>query len=552
MADYMRFDIDDLNRPEKWPANDREWLLSVVYEALLDYVENPSSRTKEVLLTLVHNYDANQRFSRGMVRITEYEVVLINRMYLMASDLHFNSIKTFLYSLIAQTSRTHRMMDRMYGHNLQMELQGTSLKIDGYKDLISELGLYEKAYYRYRELREEDDFCTCIIDCVRIQMAVATTKRLKDRIVRSFVGMVNDISYQRGVRLDSIIHFSRDELLRLFRYEIELVRQVGQDPRVSPLKGVLMTQFSNYILKSRNEYNDKFLLKYVPCEVAEKSIKNNEIWMRSVEDLNDEREGHVLEEVLSELECEVGWIKGVDTKPTRLYYVSCFSKAWKSEQMQKEYGDCIYGYKGDRLTDLLSPIVMQEPELKGFWKGKSVIPRLSQVVVMDVVYDRESAKRELKYLCSIVDLFDISDAEKRSFLEEILQYWSLSMKDEGKWAYEQERRYVLFLYERSKREFVECKIDKDGWLKLKTTAFLFPDFILGQSPVRDILMSRADEKRVFAVTNNYLYCHSCFNRDYDAAIENRNRCPICQSKRVELVKCNFIKTMEARGVIKSN
>lgn len=543
-------EIDGMCRPEKWPANDREWLLSAVYEALWDYVEDPGCRTKEVLLTLVHNYDANQRFSRGMVRITAYEVALINRLYLMAADLWFCSIKTFLYSLVAQTTRMHRMMSRMYSNDPEMLATGKPLEVDGYRALIPELGLYEKAYYRFRELREKEDLCTCIIDCVRIQLALARTESQKERVVCSFVGMMNDISYQRGVRLDSVIRFSRDELFRLFKYEIELTRQVGQDSRESPLKGVLMTQFSNYILKSRNDYNDKFLLKYVPSEVAEKSIENNEIWMRCIADLNDEREGHVLDGILSEVEREVGWVKGIDTRPTRLYYVSSFSKAWKSEQMQKEYGECVYGYKGDRLTDLFAPIVMQKPEFKGLWKGRSSIPRLSQVVVMDVVYNRESAKRELKYLCSIVDLFDIADAEKRSFLEEILQYWSLSVKDEGKWAHEEERRYVLFLYERSKREFVECKIDKDGWLKLKTTAFLFPDFVLGQSPVRDILRSRANEKRGFAVTNDYLYCHDCFNRDYDAAIRRENRCPICQSRSVELVKCNYVKAMESRGVIK--
>ena len=86
----------------------------------------------------------------------------------------------------------------------------------------------EKAYYRFRELREKDDLCTCIIDCVRIQLALARTESQKERVVCSFVGMMNDISYQRGVRLDSVIRFSRDELFRLFKYEIELTRQVGQ------------------------------------------------------------------------------------------------------------------------------------------------------------------------------------------------------------------------------------------------------------------------------------------------------------------------------------
>mgnify|MGYP004539505987 CR=1 FL=1 len=42
-------------------------------------------------------------------------------------------------------------------------------------------------------------------------------------------------------------------------------------------------------------------------------------------------------------------------------------------------------------------------------------------------------------------MFDLSDNSKKMFLQEILQYWILSVKD-SKWKAERERRYVIFEY----------------------------------------------------------------------------------------------------------
>lgn len=38
----------------------------------------------------------------------------------------------------------------------------------------------------------------------------------------------------------------------------------------------------------------------------------------------------------------------------------------------------------------------------------------------------------------VIDMFNMSDAEKKKFLEEIMQYWILSVKD-AKWSGERER-----------------------------------------------------------------------------------------------------------------
>ena len=105
---------------------------------------------------------------------------------------------------------------------------------------------------------------------------------------------------------------------------------------------------------------------------------------------------------------------------------------------------------------------------------------ISQVITFDVLYDEDEAKEELVYLFSIIDMFDLTDVDKRDFLQAILQYWILSVKDH-KWSNERERRYVLFLYD--DYEYKETEFD-DVFLKVKTSLFITPDFILGENPSR--------------------------------------------------------------------
>lgn len=40
-------------------------------------------------------------------------------------------------------------------------------------------------------------------------------------------------------------------------------------------------------------------------------------------------------------------------------------------------------------------------------------PYIVQMLAFDVIYDIEEAKRELTYLFGVIDMFNMSDAEKR-------------------------------------------------------------------------------------------------------------------------------------------
>ena len=79
---------------------------------------------------------------------------------------------------------------------------------------------------------------------------------------------------------------------------------------------------------------------------------------------------------------------------------------------------------------------------------------------------------------NVINEFCIPDDDKKSFLQEIMQYWILSVKDQDPWEKEKERRYVLFLYDDYRYEEIE---KDDTFLKVKTTLFLLPDFILGDN-----------------------------------------------------------------------
>jgi len=204
--------------------------------------------------------------------------------------------------------------------------------------------------------------------------------------------------------------------------------------------------------------------------VAKKSIDNHEIWMSIIENLNDDREQRVIPELFEEDGWNgYSWVANIDFTPTRKYYVSSFCKSMNDSAMGKEYGTCIYGYKDDRMAEILSPIIHWHQN-----DGKKS-PLFSQVVAFDVIYNREEAKKEIKFLCDIIECFDMNDMDKKSFLEEILQYWILSVKD-PKWLHERERRYVLFMYDGY--DYKEIDTSDSRFLKLKTSLFIQPDFIL--------------------------------------------------------------------------
>ena len=428
-------------KPKDWPINDRERFLDEIVRLLRSYNAHPSYITKDALVDLSCNYDYRQKPILGMCRVTDYEVMLINSIYMEASHYFFWFLKSRLYEIVADVALTEKF--RYMGEAM---IQGSKTKrfepIGAYRRLVKQLWLFYFAYQEYI-------FCKggrlskYLIRNVRYLYECDSLKERMREIAITFSLMLTDISFMRGTPNEREIQFDRKELASLFSEESKLIALSGLSPVVSPLLGILNVQISNYILRSRNGYHDGVSYKCIHTTDAKKSWGNGQLWIRKTELLNDGRESACLRELLGELsKMDYVWLKKIALKPTRRYWVSSFTKRLPSEEFKNGYGHAVYGFKGDRAAELIAPL-MKRHWVRSDGNDSYDDYVLSQVVCMDVIYDKVKAKSELKFLCSIVDQFKMSVAEKQTFLEEILQYWMLSVKD-PKWKEENERRYVLF------------------------------------------------------------------------------------------------------------
>ena len=513
------------DKPEKWPANAIECQLENISAQVDRFKKDPSYKNKEVLVSLVTDYDLNQRSMLGLFRTTDYEVARINTLFTEAHFLQLNALKTYLYELVGYKTRMQKIVSWFPETDIKLE-------VDLFEGLFPQLKLYYLTYQKFT-VEKNKNYAEQLIEVVENIVQYSKENDPKEvfqetvaHLTKAYISLLNDISYFRCVKRTRIWAFDRDEICSLFQLVAKLVKLTGDSPVVRPLKGVLMTSISNYILKSRNDYNEDYVCKYINSDVAKKSIVNHQIWMSAIENLNDEREQRVVPELFEEIGLNShSWAENIDFLPKRRYYVSSFCKSMNDLEMKKDYGECIYGYKDDRIAEILAPIM--------YWHKKdgTKSPSFSQVVAFDVIYDREEAKKEIGFLCNIIDCFRMSDEAKKSFLEEILQYWILSVKD-PKWLHERERRYVLFMYD--EYDYCEMDISDLKFLKLKTSLFIEPDFILGENPVKPYIRTMVDNKRDTISMKPYLFCSDCLNRDFDVVAGSKkiHNCLICGSKNV--------------------
>lgn len=522
-------------KPEKWPANAHEQILDTLCDCVEEFKNNPSYKTREVLLALTSEHDLNQHIGYGLIRVTEYEVGIMNYLYLVGNAYQITSLKTYLYNIITQVTRLQKIAS--WNNQIINNNEGDSLYIIPYEQgLELPMRLYHLAYQKFT-VEKEKSFAEQLIEIVESVIKVSQSEEDIDSITFAYSAMLFDISNMHGSKREKLWEFTREELYKLLELETRLLKMNNQPANIRPTKGVLMMQISNFILKSRHGYNDDYICKYLPSDVARNSIINHQIWMKKTELLNDKREQKVIPELFEDTSwIKYNWIKDIDFTTTRTYYVSCFSKAVNNDDMQEGYGECLYGYKNDRIVDLVGPIGVRKLTKRAGTDvdlpDKIERPYISQVITFDVLYDVEEAKEELQYLFSIIDMFDLSDEDKKQFLQEILQYWILSVKD-SKWETERERRYVLFLYD--DYTYKETEFD-DTFLKVKTSLFITPDFIIGKNPSRWEIKRQLEAKRKALYSKEYLFCENCLIQDHDAAVfKQPDKCPICGSKNIKII-----------------
>ena len=80
---------------------------------------------------------------------------------------------------------------------------------------------------------------------------------------------------------------------------------------------------------------------------------------------------------------------------------------------------------------------------------------------------------------------------------------------------------------------------QDGFLKQKTTLYLYPDFLLtNNEKIHHQTGLRRMEKLNSVSNNNFLFCKKCFQSDYSIWGDQIKEyiCPICGSKDFDFIK----------------
>jgi len=507
---------ENIEIPSDWPANAREARISNILNAMENFREFPTYENKEILVSLVSQVDLNEKSNLGLFRVTEYEIFILNKLYLAASAMHFYELKIFLYGLIADTALNKKMICYIVNENKEYEKfddKYKKLEIEEYRFLYPPLRLFYQIYANFN-FEKTCSFPDQLIHEMNLIIKNAPLEKLQD-CSWALNNLLIDLSWFPSAKLFSILTWTRQEIQNVFSLQINLITLTKQNPLTSPLKGVLMITISNWILKSRNNHNDEPLIKYLS-----NSINLNEIWMQEIRYLNDDREQTVIKELYQNEDwIKFGWAKKIDLAPVRKTYVSSFSKGSINSKMQSKYGKDAYGYKSDRIRAVLAPIILM----------KNNSPDFGHVICYDIIYDIPDAKDEINFLSEIINLYDITDEDKKSFLTEIIQYWILSFKDK-EWQHEKERRYQIFMY--PEEDYIELTMD-EKYLKMKCLLFAFPDFVSKNNSKKEHLKQNLMLKRNALSVKPYVFCDDCLQANYDNL---KKKCPVCGSNKIHTIE----------------
>lgn len=507
----MKQDIDiEYQKPKDWPQNQREARLSNVLYAVEKFLKEPNYGNKEILLSLITETDPNQHDDMGLMRISKYEVGIMNELYFYATFMQLSSLKIFLYKEITETTRIFNVVSKY-----PEKLEHTD-DINNYAELMPQLKMYHIAFKNYNYYKERS-FCDELLDTVNIYEALERQGKITlEDIEYAFVSLMFDLSNSSGTNTIPVIEFDKKELEKLFNKEFEIIRKSKKDPLERPLKGVLKMTISNWILRSRNNYNHAPIYKCLTNIASYSSVSNKEIWMQSIEYLNDKREGKTIKELFANKQwIKHDWAKRIKLNNPYVCYVTSFSKTLPTESLKHKYGKNVYGYKSDKISNIVAPLINVN--------GK---PQFGQTLGYDIIYDRDAAKQEMNFLFQLIDGLPLTDNKKTEFANEIISYWFLSFKDK-KWQDENERRYQIFYYD----SYPYFDLNKDKrFIKIKSSVFLFPDIVSKDNNQFEIVRANIFDRYYATATKEFIQCNDCLNIDYEFwNQEDSYICPICGS-----------------------
>lgn len=511
-TDFIEF-IDEKDKPEDFPANNREARILKIHDLLSQLIKEPSYKIREVLSSLCIETDLNEKSSTGLMRFTTYEVSLINSIYFSASLYHAEYVKVHLYRELVNIERQFRMgnaMKKQFGISEDDELETVG-------SLFPTLKLFYIIYSNFKTNRSRS-FVDEIINTYNLFVKAAINETMVNDITRNFVSLILDLSYVDSYKTFPVLKFNRFELKKLFDFISDILKKTNQNPAKRPLLGVMCIMMSNYILKSRNGYNTDNLYKCLSDDTLKKALDNFEIWMNKTSNLNDKREGKFILDLFAKKDwINYDWVKKAKLNP-RVSYVSSFVRGFPTDKVKRRYGGNLLGYKNDKIIATIAP----------FKTMSNGMLMLEHVVVYDIIYTRKEAKEELNFLFDVVDNLKIDEAEKIEFLEAILPYWRYTFKD-SRWKEENERRYEI-LYSQT-NEYLETSI-LGNFFKIKTTLLNYPDIAIVREN-KSKLMDRRLEKLKFISNNEYLFCSDCLSSNFDYG--ETSCCDVCGSTSVVLM-----------------
>ena len=514
-------DIATVSKPSNWPQNNREINLENIYNCFQLFLKEPNYKNKELLFSLLNVTDINSINEMGLVHICDYEIALINELYLLATMHNCVSLKSYLYGHIARYTQLHKMlynMNAFIGSDVGVEIKE-------YFWLTIQLKLFYACYADFNR-RKDRNFADSIIDTIKDVFYKTSDNKIKADICYGYNMLLYDLSFVDSNVLCPYLKFDRLELKRLFELSADLNKSLHNNITERPLKGIIKLSLRQWVLKSRNNYDMAFLYKSISVKNALKAFQNHQVWMSKTQKLNDKREQKTVRELFNKKTwLSYDWAKKVNIDELNDCYVCSFTKIMPDEKMRKKYGDTTLGYKTDRIADIISPIVL-----------RNKIPMFDSVACYDVLYDKEKFKEEINFLCQVINLYDLNDEQKSSFFNEIMQYWYFSIKDK-KWESEQERRYQLFIFDY--KEYIDLDIEND-FLKIKSSLYLYPDFILTDNgAIKSRIKFNLESKRNALASRKYAYCETCCQADFTEGCKSSisyKKCPICGSEKITIRK----------------
>jgi len=512
----MNSKIDTSREPKDWTINGKEASLSNVYTYFERFIDDPNYHNKEMLLTLVNQDDLNETNDLGIYRVTDYEIMLINSIYLYSKVIGCTDGVLYIYRLLIRSF----IMRKMYFMTVEQDNYNFEyiMTNDDYMDgLLPELKFF---YYIYAIFRWDKDktFAECLIQNMWDLYKTVTDEEAND-IFRMFNILVYDLSFNNSTYLLSIAEFSREEIIEIFNIQSKYANRLKINPLNRPLKGVMCISVANWLLKSRDGYNQDVIYKCIWSNDIISAASNMQLWMKKTKYLNDENEGCISTNILSTINewRNYEWMEDKNYQYA-ISYVSSFCKTKPNDYMLENYGDCWIGFKNDKIASSISPIQISINNGKPFF---------SQVFSYDVCYDEDVFKDEINIVGKIVDKFNLSNEEKNNLFNSIIHYWRYSIK-ESKWSIERERRYQIFLSENY--NYVDLEID-EKFLKVKTYLTMCPDFCYITNYCKNLI--KENKKRKMSIYSKpYYFCEECLYHNFDEldfGANKQRKCPICGS-----------------------